>query len=405
MSIFPRILLLLLASASVCAAPDEDILGKSRGYPVGTRSNWFLEESVRVGSFSGLDTLLEHNTLKAPEKPLPLKQADTEPDISYRFQGRRYTINDYLQHQRTTGLLIIKDGEILVERYQYERTPGHRMLSNSMAKSLVSLALGFALAEGKITSLDDTVESHVPELKYFAYGEVTLRNLLRMSSGVRFDEAYARRDDLARFSRLLATRGSLPALQYFNVRDDSQGSHFHYASSNTQMLAAVVRNATGMGLSDYLAQRLWQPMGAESDATWITNKDDSEQATGLFSATLRDWGRLGMLLANDGKRDGKQILPRDFLLEATDWRKHPQAFAPKRATPWFGYGYHFWTFPGERRRFALLGIHGQAIYVDPELKLVLVHTAAARNADTSQESLAAELGALWLALVNRYGRW
>lgn len=396
---------LLLAGTTATAAPDEELLGKSRGYPVGSRSNWYLDEAVRVGSFSALDTLLEHNTLERSSTPLALKQAVAEPNLSYIFEGRRYTINDYLQHQRTTGLLIIKDGEILVERYQYDRTADHRLLSNSMAKSLVSLAVGLALADGRIHSLDDSVETYVPELRHFAYGATKIRNLLRMASGVRFQETYGRRDDLARFSRLLATRGSVPALQYFNLRDNNEGEAFRYSSSETQALAVVVREATGMSLSDYLAERLWQPMGAESDATWITNRDDSEQATGLFSATLRDWGRLGILLANDGVRDGKQVLPRNYLLEATDWHKHPAIFAPKKATPWFGYGYQFWTLPGERRRFALLGVYGQAIYVDPALKLVLVHTAVARNADTGQESMGPELGALWYALVSRYGRW
>ena len=167
----------------------------------------------------------------------------------------------------------------------------------------------------------------------------------------------------------------------------------------------VIRGATGTTLAGYLAERLWKPMGAESDATWIRAPDGLERASGNFNATLRDWGRLGVLLANNGSLDGQQILPKEYLLEATDWHRHPEAFAPKKATPWFGYGYQFWIFPGEQRRFALLGVYGQAIYVDPSLKLVLVHTAVTKSAQVSKETMGAERGALWLALVNSYGRW
>ena len=112
-----------------------------------------------------------------------------------------------------------------------------------------------------------------------------------------------------------------------------------------------------------------------------------------------------MLLANDGALGGRQIIPKDYLLEATDWRRQPDAFQPQRATPYFGYGYQFWTFPGDKRRFALLGVHGQSIFVDPELKLVMVVTAATKHANIVQESYARERGLLWRGIVATYGGW
>ena len=112
-----------------------------------------------------------------------------------------------------------------------------------------------------------------------------------------------------------------------------------------------------------------------------------KSARASFNAILRDYGRLGMLLANDGALGGKQIVPKDYLLDATDWHRQPDAFAPRKATPYFGYGYQFWLFPGEKRRFALLGVYGQSIFVDPELKLVMVITAAAKNASVGKEPL------------------
>lgn len=390
----------LLVARPALAAPDEDLLGKSRGYPIGTRATWYFDETVRVGAFSNLDKLLPYHTMQKAAVPSPLKRAAAEPAITYRFNNQTYTIDDYLAHQRTTGLLVIRDGEILVERYQYERTPEHRFVSHSMAKSLVSLAIGFALAEGRIKSLDDKASDYVSELKENVYGETTLHNLLRMSSGVKFREDYDGKDDLTKFAYAQGTKGTIAGLRLFNEREAPQGERFHYASIETSALATVLRAATGKSVSDWLAERLWQPMGAEADATWIIGPDDLERAAGNFNAVLRDYGRLGVLLANDGVQDGRQILPKDYLLEATDWRRHPAAFAPKPGA--FGYGYQFWTLQGERRRFALLGVYGQAIFVDPGRRLVMVHTAAAKTGRVWTESMGPEMAALWLGISTHF---
>jgi Beta-lactamase class C and other penicillin binding proteins len=168
----------------------------------------------------------------------------------------------------------------------------------------------------------------------------------------------------------------------------------------------VLLNAvTGSTLSEYLTPRLWQPIGAEADATWIRTTDGTESGLGNFNATLRDYGRLGMLLVNDGAVGGKQIVPKDYLLDATDWHRQPLAFQPRKATPYFGYGYQFWLFPGEKRRFALLGVFGQSIFVDPELKLVMVVTAVAKSASVGKESFATERDAVWRGIVGKYGSW
>jgi CubicO group peptidase (beta-lactamase class C family) len=396
-------LLLALLTHPAHAAPDEELLGKSAGYPIGTPSTWFLGEHVRVGSFSHLDEILPHHTLKRSAVPLPLPKATNVPDIRYRFEEKDNTLDDFLNHQRVTGFLLIKDGQILAERYQYDRTAQNRFVSHSMAKSIVSLAVGMALAEKKIASLDDTVAKYVPKLAGSAYGETTIRNTLRMASGVAFNEVYDGKDDVTRFVRLRWAYDSIKALREFNTREAEQGTRFHYASSETVALTVLLQAVTGMSLSEYLTPRLWQPMGAEADATWISYPDGTDEGLGAFNATLRDYGRLGVLLANDGAIGGKQIIPKDYLLEATDWHRHPEAFHPKRATPFFGYGYQFWLLPGETRRFALFGVYGQAIFVDPGLKLVMVTTAATKTPDVVTESYPRERGALLRSIIEKYG--
>lgn len=397
--------ILFVLALPALAAPDEELLGKAAGYPVGRPANWFFDEGVRVGSFSRLDSFLPHYTLQKASSPLPLVHAASEPKLSYRFYGQNHSLDDFLEHQRVTGLLLIKDGQILAERYQYDRTANDRFVSHSMAKSIVSLAVGMALSEKKIASLDDTVVKYLPDLAGNPYGETTIRNLLRMASGVPYREVYDGEDDNAKFNRLRVTRDTLTALRAFTTREVEQGTQFHYASNQTVVLTLLLRAVTGSSLSEYLTPRLWQAMGAEADATWIRTRDGSETGSGNFNAVLRDYGRLGILLANDGAIGDRQIVPKEYLLDATDWRRQPDAFAPLKATPYFGYGYQFWLFPGEKRRFALLGVYGQSIFVDPELKLVLVITAAARNASVGKEPFARERNALWRGIVGRYGTW
>jgi CubicO group peptidase (beta-lactamase class C family) len=389
------------------AAPDEEALGKSRGYPAGTRANWYLDDSVRVGSYTNLDRLFpgQYNVLHKSSHPSTFAKIRAEPVLTYQYGGRSNTVDDYLAHQRTTGLLVIKDGEILVERYQYDRKPTDRLTSNSMAKSLTSIGIGLALEDKLIRSLDDKAAVYVSELKGNIYGETSIRNLLRMASGARFTEDNTtRNDDAAKFARLHGSQGSIPAILAFNVRDAGEGERFHYASIETQVLAVVLHAAIGRSISEYLEAKLWKPMGAEADATWITGPDGIERGAAYFNATLRDWGRLGNLLANDGAFEGRQIIPKDYLREATDWHKQPAAFAPKMSPPANGYGYQFWLMRGEKRRFILRGVYGQAIYVDPQLKLVLAHTAVGRHASIANDPMGAELGALWLGLLNTFSR-
>ncbi|WP_167758730.1 serine hydrolase domain-containing protein [Zemynaea arenosa] len=409
------VLLFATAATAACAAPDEDKLGKAQGYPVGTAKNWFYDEAVRVGSFTAQGEIEgifggKANVLAPSTAPMPLPRAASEPSIRWSGDGRiNLTVSDYLARQRIMGLMIIKDGVVQVERYQYDRTPMQRFVSNSMAKSIVSLAVGIALREGKIASLDDRVDHYLPKTAGTLYGETTIRNLLRMSSGAHFEERYDGNDDLERWARAVIRGGVENAAPTITVRDAPQGTRFAYASAETEVLAAVLRGATGMNLSEYLTSRLWQPIGAETSALWRADRTGLERAAGNFNATLHDYARLGIVLANDGVRPDdpaqKEIVPKDYLMEATDWRRAPEAFRPHVATPYYGYSYQFWTFPTEKRRFAMIGVYGQMILIDPALKLVLVQTAANATAKAGGTTLGKDADAFWRGVVNHYGRW
>lgn len=395
--------------------PDADLLGRAQGYPVGTAATWFNLEAARVGSFTAQGDIpgIAHggvHTLAASARPMPLPRAAAEPAYRWRgADGALLGIDDYLARQRVMGLLIIKDGVIQVERYQYGRTPGQRFVSNSMAKSVLSLGIGIAQGEGRIRSLDEPASAYAPALAGTLLGETTIQNLLRMACGARYREDYSGHDDMARVGRAIAQVGIERAAARVADRAWPQGTRFSYASVQALVLGAVLRGATGMSVADYLGPRLWQGIGAETPALWRTDRTGLELAGGNFNATLRDYGRLGVVLANDGVRpdlpQGPPVVPRDYLLDATDWHRVPGPFQPGRATRAYGYGNLFWLFPGERRRFAMIGVFGQMLFVDPGLKLVLVQTAAGATARNAGTALARDADALWRAVVEHHGPW
>ena len=404
--------LLLLALAPAWAAPDEDLLGKAAGYPVAPRLGQAYQEPYRVGSFSAMDSISPHCVLEPSIQPQPLPRASSEPAFRYRFDSKTLTLDDYMQRQRVTALLVLHDGKIVAERSSYERKPEHRLLSNSMAKTIVALGIGKAMEEGRIRSLDDTAAIYEPKLAGTLYGDTKIINLMRMASGAKFVEDYSGKDDLARFSQTTRTQGNAAGAQVITERAAPEGTLFNYASAETQMLGLVLRGATGQSLCKYIGEKIWQPLGAEARATWLTNPvDQTEQAGGNFNATVHDYARLGLLLANDGMRDGKPVVARDYLLRMTDAAQQPPQFRPGtmqlKGNTYMGYGLQTWLLPGSHRRFLLLGIYGQAIMVDPELKLVVVHMAVAKDAtgDASGTHLGAERDALLRGIVARYGNW
>jgi CubicO group peptidase (beta-lactamase class C family) len=376
--------------------PHAAAYGAQQDYPLGTMLNRAQQRFI-VASFSRFDRLLPGPVVAAGASPSPLKRDCRLSEFRYMFEGKQYSLDDYLARHPATGLIVAQGSTILTERYQYGRRDTDRLVSQSMAKTITAMLFGIAVKEGKIRSLDDRAQDYLPVMKGSAYGETTLRSLLTMSSGVAYSETYDGNDDSAQFGRALFrkdTPGGAVLLRRFNTREVPEGTRFRYAGSETETLGLVLAAATGQRLSNYASERLWKPMGAEADATWSADGKGDIAAYCCFSARLRDFARLGMLLANDGG----DIIPAPWVIEATT--APPDSFrAPRKATAFYGYGYQTWIMPARNRMFALLGIHGQAIFVHPATKLVLVHTAV--RLKPSQDPAARELTALWYALVNQ----
>ena len=380
------------------SGPDAEAYGAAENYPLGTIADR-TKPNYMVATFSNFDKLLPAHAVFPPTEPSPLARNCDRTTWSYDFDGERRTIDQYLARHPTTGLLIVRDSTILFERYQYGRRDTDRLLSNSMVKTMVAMLVGIAIKEGKIRSIEDKAQDYVPEMKGSAYGQTSLRALLTMSAGIEFSERYDGTDDAFAFSRDLR-RSDLPSaanlLRRYNTRAAPPETKFAYAGSQTETLGLVLMAATGKRLSDYLTEKIWKPMGAEDEASWTVDGHNQEQAYCCLAARLRDYARFGLLLA----RDGGGIIPEAWVIEATT-APEGSFRAPRVATPFYGYGYQTWIMPAKRRMFAMLGTNGQAIFVDPASKLVLVHTAV--RLKPSKDPAARELTALWFGLVRELG--
>lgn len=363
-----------------------------------TRRNW-VEPGTVVDGLSRTDEFFPTNPIAAGN-PSPWRRAPQEPAITYQgaaaLGGGSHDITGYMDRNPATGLLIAKGETILVERYQYARTPAHRFASFSMAKTMTALLVGIAQAEGAIGSLDTQAAAHVPGLAGTEYGATPLRHLLTMSSGVRFREDYEPGDDvsiLARNTFGRASPGGAVAVRPFNDRIAAPGARYSYASAETYVLALVLRAAFARPLATVLSEKVWAPMGAEATATWMTDAADTELGFMGVNATLRDYARFGLLMARGGATPaGRQAVPEAWIAAMT--RAHVA-----QAGRFYGYGYQIWIFP-DRESFALQGVRGQVVFVHPRSQLVMAHTAVRPG---SRDPGSADAVALWRGVRQALG--
>jgi CubicO group peptidase (beta-lactamase class C family) len=385
------------------SGPNAELYGVAEGYPIADRSLAVQpgepdQPKYRVGAYSHFDEIYPTRRIERAAAPWMFKRSQV--DIRYNFRGIRSSLPEYLSRNPVTGLLIAKNDQILFEHYQYGRTDRDRLMSQSMAKSITALLIGIAIGEGAIRSLDDTAETYVPGFKNTEYGKTPIRDLLHMSSGVEFGETKDGQRDLNRLWAdmvlgLGSTKGTINSIVQFNRRIAPPGTKFFYVSIEADVVGVVLHYAVDQWASDYLQKKVWEPIGAEADAAWVVDAQGFEVAHGFFNAVLRDYARLARLLAHDGMWEGRQIIPAQYLIDATTTRSSDAYLAPGNAMPNFGYGYFFWLLSGERRQFAMVGDNGQRICVDPTSKLILVQTAVDNTG---------EVWRLWAALAEQFGQ-
>lgn len=375
-------------ATSACAQYDRALLGGGLfGYQTGNADTG-LQDKYLVETTSNPEKVYPSKKVRRSGKvaELPAGNPLDINAISYTYKGRTATVANYLENSRTTGLLVIKDGQVLFERYQYDRKPTMRFLSFSMAKTITAMLVGIALQDGHIRSLDDMVSIYVPQLKDSAFGSVTIKHLLTMTSGVKWsDDVSGTTSDMLVLNechmRHRGCESSLALLAKYKERAYEPGARFNYSGGDTIVLAHVLRSATKQDLTTLTQERLWGRIGAEHDAAWMVDKHGVENAFGHFAASLRDYGRLGQLML-DGKANGVQVISSSYLTAMTT-PTYP-ATRPRVATDYFGYGYQTWIDP-KPGVFCMRGLKGQSIYVDRQQSLVVVRLGVGKFGDVEDE--------------------
>jgi len=322
------------------------------------------------------------------------------PPPRYRVNDLTFGLEDYLQHQDVTGLLVLKDGQVAYEHYSHGNTPSTLWTSRSVAKSVVSILVGMAIREGSIASVDDPITRYLPELQQTAWDGVRLRNLLQHTSGVAWNENY--KDPKSDFAEL--TRCEASVAPYDCVLKLVRGVHrkpgvkpgevWSYNTGGAWLVGRVLESATGLPLSRFLETRLWRRLGMQSDGVWEALVPGKIDMGGHgFNATLRDWGRFGLFVAGGGKLpDGTALLPPAWLAQSTAWT-HAKGSVDE-SNPDGQYGYQWWHAGIPKGADADLealanrtlwaeGIFGQTIAIDPVQNVVMVQWSTYKEAEGS----------------------
>jgi CubicO group peptidase (beta-lactamase class C family) len=343
---------------------------------------WSIEQ--RDARFDKLEQFGPSRRVSADGKPHALS-AGKSLDLKWSYQGHDWTLASYMEAQRSAGIIIIQDGKVRAERYGLGLTAQGRWASFSVAKSLTSTLVGAAIRDGFIKSVSEPITRYIPELAGSGYDGVTIEQILTMSSGVRWNEAYADpRSDVAQFGAQQAEGTVDPVTSYMRKlpRAAQPGTKWNYNTGETNLIGVLVERATGKTLSSYLQEKIWQPFGMERDAAWLLNSGGHEFGGCCIQASLRDYARFGLFVLGDGKAGGQDVVPLGWFEKAVTTQKDI-------GTPGFGYGYQWWT--RDDGSFAARGIFGQMIFIDPKRKLVVVSLSnwpAATEAERSYRQIA-----------------
>ena len=331
-------------------------------------------------TFQHMDQLFATRPAAAGDTKRELPREERDIGNSFVFEGKEQGLEAFLESTATNALLVIKDGKIVKEIYRNTSGEQTRFMSFSMAKSMLATMIGIAISEGKIKSVDDKVVDYLPDWKGTAYADVTILNLLRMRSGIDWKEIY----EFGSETQLTKVHdNSLVGYKYRwcdYARNEAkplneQGSTFNYSTLDTSVLGCVLEAATGMKGANYMSEKIWKPAGMEAQAFYVLDGSDAvgrEFYGAGFNATLRDYGRFGLMMLENGKVGETQVVPQDWVKASTVAPADSAVVDPEVG---YGYGYQWWTISGSDA-YSAVGLYNQFTYVDWSNNLVIVKLAA-----------------------------
>jgi len=354
---------LVLIAAAGWLALDKETRALLATLPT-NRDLLFWSEPQRDAGFRALDRLpmlAKSRVVAAGAAPRPLPPG---PPLHLPLD-----VDAYMAGQRAAALVVVHDGKLRLERYGLGFDRDGRWTSFSVAKSITSTLVGAALRDGAIRSMDDKVSDYLPQMKGSAYDDVSIRQLMTMTSGVRWNEDYADpQSDVARFNNHRPEDGVDALVSYMRrlPRAAPPGTRWNYSTGETNLVGLLLSEATKKTLSAYLSEKIWVPAGMEQQATWILSRTGHEISGCCLQAATRDFARFGLFLLDGARVDGKSIVADGWIAEATT--RHADIGQPGR-----GYGYQWWTY--DDGSYAARGIFGQGLFIDPKRRLVIASNA------------------------------
>ena len=337
-----------------------------------------FDEDVIVENFSDMESLFDTVEVSRPANGFTFGRAEQPLPTQYDYNGERRSVSEFLERTRTTALLVLKGDDITFEQYYLGTHAEDRRISWSVSKSFLSALFGVAVDEGHIRSLHDPVTEYVPALTGSGYDGVSIKNVLQMSSGVRFDENYdSFNSDINRFGRLMAFGGSFDEFAGSLANEREQGTFLNYVSLDTHVLGMVLRNATGRSFVDYFDEKLWSQIGAEDSAVFMVDARQEPMVLGGMNIRTRDFARFGKLYRDGGTWDGRQVIPAQWVVDSvTPDAPHLLPGPRDSAELDLGYGYQWWIPENAESEFMAIGIYDQFVYVNQQADVVIVKNSA-----------------------------
>jgi CubicO group peptidase (beta-lactamase class C family) len=342
------------------------------------------------GNFGRFKDLLPVSRMAASTSPHQFTDSQTLAlPQTYSFAGEEKRTDTFLSETDTSCVLVLKHGMVVVELYRLSGGRQVQWISWSVAKSFVSALVGIAVAEGAIRSIDDAISDYIVVEPGSAYDGVSIRDVLQMSSGARWNEDYAdATSDVHRLGATMAGAMSLDTFVATMVAESKPGTVCRYNSGDTQALGALLVHATGRSLTDYMREKLVEPLGFESDAYWLVDGTGMEMAFAGLNMTARDFAKLGELYRKKGQWNERQIVPEEWVTASVRAdAPHLQPGQPILADHPLdlGYGYQWWLPNGDRGEFSAIGIYNQLVYVDPSRGVTIVKLSANPAYGTTME--------------------
>ena len=331
-----------------------------------------------VYNFLNMDKIFPTREIKASKNPKPLKRNIKTLPETFFFEGEKKNLQEYLDYFWSDGMIVLHKNEMVYENYWLGNNENKRHISWSVAKSFISALVGIAYEEGLIDSLDDPVTKYLDDFKETGYDDVTIKDILQMSSGVLFNEDYADYDsDINRFGRAVATGTSMRDFSKTLTREREPGTYMHYVSINTQVLGFLLQEVTNKSISQYLYDKIWNPLGMEDSAYFILDDVKDEFALGGLNATLRDYAKFGLLYLQNGRWNDNQIISKQWIEDShsTDGIHLVPGERETSSNPW-GYGYQWWVPGFPDTDYTASGVYNQYIYIDPLSEIVIAKTSS-----------------------------